>query len=40
MVIMNQVLSKVHEWTTDIKGQAANSDRMYSQKPGYETSLD
>ena len=27
------------EWINDAKTQASNSDRMYSQKAGYETSL-
>lgn len=27
------------EWTADMRTQASNSDRMYSQTPGYETSL-
>jgi sulfatase modifying factor 1 len=28
-----------NEWTADMKGQASNSNRMYSQTPGFETSL-
>jgi gliding motility-associated lipoprotein GldJ len=28
-----------NEWTADIKGQSNNSERMYSQQLGYETSL-
>jgi len=28
-----------NDWVNDSKGQAATSDRMYSQAPGYETSL-